>query len=51
MNNRFVRNLQFILLALDVLAINITFFTVQFYFRREAMIEAYAGLYAEMAKK
>jgi putative colanic acid biosysnthesis UDP-glucose lipid carrier transferase len=42
MNSRFVRHLQFILLALDVLAINIVYFTTQFYFRREAMIEAYA---------
>lgn len=41
MNSRFVRNLQFILMALDVLAINVVFFTVQFYFRRETLIEAY----------
>jgi Undecaprenyl-phosphate glucose phosphotransferase len=42
MNSRFVRHLQLILLALDVLAINIVFFTAQFCFRREGIIEANA---------
>src|SRR5437867_893845 len=41
MNSRFLRHLQFTLLALDVLAINIVFFTAQFFFRKESLIEAY----------
>jgi putative colanic acid biosysnthesis UDP-glucose lipid carrier transferase len=42
MNSRFVRHLQLTLLVLDVLAINIVFFTAQFFFRKEMHIEAYA---------
>jgi putative colanic acid biosynthesis UDP-glucose lipid carrier transferase len=41
MNSRFLRHLQLTLLALDVLAINIVFFTAQFFFRKEMLIEAY----------